>query len=290
MKRNKKFLYWFFTLIFWFAIILVFALFDTSNLWNSWGAQEDGTFNYPGVGYLSLLLFKIVLYFFVPSIVTTLIWVFDERGDFLKRFLKTLNKWFLVVFVVKLLSDSFFELDRIFGLSLFRSINDIQTLTGIIITWFFTSVASNDEIESVTANSPYFLLRKEITERVLELVESTNFIDIATITSKDHNKDEFKNGLYFLYNESNEVVYVGKVGNGPTTSLYHRLIGHGSGAHKNAYWWKEVYKCKFYRFVGLDDKEILQIERLSIFGKSQPKYNDEPIRDEDMCKLKNKVN
>jgi excinuclease UvrABC nuclease subunit len=42
---------------------------------------------------------------------------------------------------------------------------------------------------------------------------------------------KYKSGIYFLYNNKNEVIYVGKVGNGEYTSLYDRMVGHGSGSH-----------------------------------------------------------
>ena len=41
---------------------------------------------------------------------------------------------FLSLLIIKLMSDSIFELDRIFGLTFFNSIKDVQTLIGFILT------------------------------------------------------------------------------------------------------------------------------------------------------------
>jgi len=113
--------------------------------------------------------------------------------------------------------------------------------------------------------------------KVICLVESQEYINIDTITSKDHGiKTTYKQGLYFLYEDSDQPVYIGKIGDFDNTSLYSRLIGHGSGAHNQEFWFKTIKKCKFNRFIGLDNKQLFQIERLAISVKN-PKFNDTKV-------------
>lgn len=96
-------------------------------------------------------------------------------------------------------------------------------------------------------------------------------------TSKDIIKQKYKgengkNGIYFLYNEKQEIIYIGKVGNGLVTSFYHRLYGHGNGAHKNTQWFQnECSQYRFRRFPNATDDDLRVIERLMIFRKGQPK-------------------
>lgn len=79
---------------------------------------------------------------------------------------------------------------------------------------------------------------------------------------------DYKSGIYFLYDNENEVIYVGMVGNAPNTSLYDRMCGHGSGSHKmkESRWYSEVIFGRFHKFDNLDDCELRKIERLAIFG------------------------
>ena len=104
-------------------------------------------------------------------------------------------------------------------------------------------------------------------------------------------KTSFKCGLYFLFNEEYEILYIGMVGNASNTSLYDRMVGHGSGSHKqkDKRWYSFVKWCKFYRFNGLNDNELKQLERLAIFGMGQPPYNDVDINKEDILFLYNKI-
>jgi hypothetical protein len=48
--------------------------------------------------------------------------------------LTSLNIWFLVLLIIKLFADSIFEIDRIFGIAVFNSIKDVQTLIGFVLT------------------------------------------------------------------------------------------------------------------------------------------------------------
>lgn len=86
-------------------------------------------------------------------------------------------------------------------------------------------------------------------------------------------KTTYKQGLYFLYNDSDDVIYVGIVGDTDCTSLYDRMIGHGKGSHSVESWYAEVSYGKFCKFdISLDELKV--IERLAISGMGQPMYND----------------
>lgn len=120
-------------------IIIVFALSDISLIWSSWGKQEDGTFIKPdGLSYILLVVFKFVLYF-LPSLIISIPLVFNNKDKINKKkylyyFLKVSSVWFLIMLSTKLIAESIFEIDRIFGITLLNSIKDIQTLIGFIVT------------------------------------------------------------------------------------------------------------------------------------------------------------
>ena len=86
--------------------------------------------------------------------------------------------------------------------------------------------------------------------------------------------DKGKNGIYFLYNDKKEVIYVGMVSNAPWTSFYHRMYGHGTGAHKIEHWFTECRSCRFKQFPHVTKDDLRVIERMMIFRKGQPRYND----------------
>ncbi|MBM7453812.1 hypothetical protein JN09_001145 [Acholeplasma morum] len=126
-------------------------------------------------------------------------------------------------------------------------------------------------------------------ETLINLIEAEPFIQkIDIISGKYGVNSEYKNGIYFLYDKDEQVVYIGKVGNGKSTSLYSRLTGHGSGSHKVEYWWKEIVKCKFKSFQDLTNRELNQIERLAI-NKKGPKFNDVKINDSEAEIIINKI-
>ena len=49
------------------------------------------------------------------------------------------------------------------------------------------------------------------------------------------NNDSYKSGLYFLYNDLNECIYVGQTGNGEYASLYMRMVVNVDVAHKKRF-------------------------------------------------------
>lgn len=127
------------------GIIVWFTLIGIADVWNSWGLQtnlENGeTFwVYPGWEYLLLIAFKFSIYFIPPVFFAFSASMKNKKKIRSKRiylyyFLNWLNIWFLLLLVIKLAAESIFELDRIFGFTIFNSIKDVQTLIGYILTF-----------------------------------------------------------------------------------------------------------------------------------------------------------
>lgn len=83
-----------------------------------------------------------------------------------------------------------------------------------------------------------------------------------------------KNGIYFLYDKDDIVIYVGMTGDGKTASFYSRIYKNGNSAHCNKPWFSEVKKFRFKSFSRLEKEELILIERLMIYKNNQPIYND----------------
>lgn len=140
MKSKKRFrsLFLILGILAPIIVIIILVALDSVSVWDTWGLQEDGSIIYPGLEYLLLLLFKFSLYIF-PSAIISIGLTIENKKQLQKKkyvyyFLSTLNVWFLALLIIKLMSDSIFELDRIFGLTIFNSIKDVQTLIGFILT------------------------------------------------------------------------------------------------------------------------------------------------------------
>lgn len=116
--------------------------------------------------------------------------------------------------------------------------------------------------------------RKELIRKICTLVESSNRLPLTLMEGDECKSERYKKGLYFLYNKDDVCIYVGQVGGGQT-SLYHRMIGHCGGSHKQAdsRWYHLVKYGKWYKF-NLEGQELDIIERLAICGMDQPIYND----------------
>ena len=118
-------------------------------------------------------------------------------------------------------------------------------------------------------------MKRKLMEKICELVDKGPSLSLTQMESKQCKTDEDKKGLYFLYNKENQCIYVGKVGGGIYTSLFHRMVGHywGSHKHKDSRWYSSIAYGKWYRF-NIEGKELSLIERLAIYSKGQPIYND----------------
>lgn len=85
------------------------------------------------------------------------------------------------------------------------------------------------------------------------------------------------------------MIYVGKVGDGKFTSFYHRMYGHGNGAHCKKKWFNEVKKFRFKSFPNITKQELTLIERLMIYINKQPKYNDKLLIKSDYKEIMDKL-
>lgn len=117
--------------------------------------------------------------------------------------------------------------------------------------------------------------RSEFINKLLKIFDEVQIIN----NTKDDITREYvdakgKNGIYFLYNQMHEVIYVGMTADGETASVYSRLYGNGSGAHCNKPWFAECTGIKFKPFPNATKDDLAIIERLMIYGQGQPKYND----------------
>ncbi|MDR2090692.1 MAG: hypothetical protein LBP62_03460 [Clostridiales bacterium] len=117
---------------------IVFTIFDISLIWDSWGVQPNGDINYPNYMYFSMIFFKLSIYFIPPALFAMGNRIENkqrvERKIFQYYFINALNAWFLFLLITKLFADTIFETDRIFNITLFNSIKDIQTLIGFVLT------------------------------------------------------------------------------------------------------------------------------------------------------------
>lgn len=115
--------------------------------------------------------------------------------------------------------------------------------------------------------------REELMNKIKLKIEEELIQDMNKdfVTSKYKDK---KNGIYFLYDENEIVIYVGKCGNGKRTSFYDRMYGHGNSAHCHKEWFKYVKKFRFRAFPKLESDALCKVERLMIYANNQPIYND----------------
>ena len=116
------------------VIIVAFAVCDMSALFNSWTAEGVN----PDWRYIWLIIFKLTIYVFPPLIGMAGFYIDNKeqivKHRFLYYFVRALNVHFLVLLCIKLIADSILELDKIWGIELFNSIKDVQTLIGYVVT------------------------------------------------------------------------------------------------------------------------------------------------------------
>ena len=125
------------------------------------------------------------------------------------------------------------------------------------------------------------MTKLELQDKIVELVNKTSNISVSDMEKKALcGKEEYRQGLYFLYNSSETIIYIGKVGSGERTSLYDRMKGHGPGSHskKDKRWYSEVSFGRFNKFDKFNDSEIAVLERLAI-SKCGTVYNDKDTDD-----------
>ncbi len=111
-------------------------------------------------------------------------------------------------------------------------------------------------------------------------------IDKNFISSNFNDK---KNGIYILYDENENVRYIGQCGDSEYTSFYHRIYLHGGGAHCKKDWFDNIKKFRFKEFPDLDSQLLNKVERLMIYAYDQPIYNDGGITTEDCETIASKL-
>lgn len=117
--------------------------------------------------------------------------------------------------------------------------------------------------------------RTEIAIKICYCVYSETCITTQEISYRLHHSDEYKNGLYFVFDDSNHVIYIGKVGPGKTASLYMRCIGNGKNAHSKETWYTQYARyIKFHKFPNYSDEQLLLAERIAILYE-RPIFNDQ---------------
>lgn len=108
---------------------------------------------------------------------------------------------------------------------------------------------------------------RRIAESICEHVSSADMINVSDIKYSSHRGENFKNGLYCVYDEFSNVIYIGMISDGKRTSLYDRFIGHGSGCHKHSTWYNQACTVRFFRFNELNTEQLRLAERVAILAK-----------------------
>ena len=128
----------------------------------------------------------------------------------------------------------------------------------------------------------------DLSDAVFKKIDGEKKLSKAEMESKysKGEKKNYKQGIYFLYDDSDNIIYVGKVGDYEKTSLRDRMVGHGSGSHKekDKDWYDLVKEGKFHQFPSLTNKQLEQIERLMI-ARLKPRYNDVSIEDDEIDEI-----
>lgn len=116
------------------VIIVIFISNDMGLLFESWTDSKIS----PDWRYIWLIVFKLTLYILPPLIGMIGFYVENKAGvkknRFWYYFVRALNIHFLALLCIKLFADSILELDKIWGIELFNSIKDVQTLIGYVVT------------------------------------------------------------------------------------------------------------------------------------------------------------
>ena len=108
---------------------------------------------------------------------------------------------------------------------------------------------------------------RKIAKNICERVSLSDMIKVSDITYSSHRGEGFKNGLYFVYDSSNNIIYIGMISDGKRTSLYDRFKGHGSGCHKHSTWYNQACIVRFCHFKDLNTEQLRLAERVAILAK-----------------------
>lgn len=189
------------------ASIVAFTINDVSSIWNTWGLQEDGSWIYPDLfNYFLLLLFKFVLYGLIPLFVSFGKYFDGRRKKYGYYLLTSLNYWFLTVLVLKLVCDSILEVDKIFGITIFNSVKDIQTLIGFIVTFI---IKKNYKFEPGIIEKQNYVFAERVKTLFNKNVQKKSLSELSGKNAKNDN--DLKSGyfIYALY-ENDKLMKIGK--------------------------------------------------------------------------------
>ena len=111
--------------------------------------------------------------------------------------------------------------------------------------------------------------RDAIASQICKRIESSTLLDINSVLECAGTWSNHHSGIYFLYNNYYELIYIGKIGFGGQNNLQKRMREHRSDS-----WFAEVRYARFCKFPQMGDVQLSVAERLSIIYMGQPVYND----------------
>lgn len=105
---------------------------------------------------------------------------------------------------------------------------------------------------------------KELTQFICNAVLTEPYIDKSDMENSSiyGRSTSYKNGLLFLFDACDELIYISKVGTGKDTSVYDRLVGHGSGGLNEKCWYPEIVKGKFLKLEKFEKFEVRDLEQI----------------------------
>lgn len=112
--------------------------------------------------------------------------------------------------------------------------------------------------------------RNDIAKRIFDKVDSEPLVSIDDIVGPRGLRTRRYCGLYFLYNTSKKIIYIGQLKYGGKSDLRQRLLQH----RRKRYWFKEVKFVRFHKFSSIGESKLDIAERLVIMFTGQPIYND----------------
>lgn len=198
------------------GVVIFYAKMDFADTWKTWGKQEDGSRIWPDWTYILLILYKIIIYLFIPIVYTIVLSKYNDKHygkkKYWKYLLNVLNAWFLVLLVIKLFCNTIFETDRVFGIEFFSSINDIQTLVGFILTFILKrniKIEPEYKMQKDTVND--FVKDLKITKSYEVSLDSTNnALNLEFRINEDFPikpQNEFFNVIYIYYLKDMKINY-----------------------------------------------------------------------------------
>ena len=113
----------------------------------------------------------------------------------------------------------------------------------------------------------------DIDEIIKKNLKKEELDEIKKSDGREKNSPECckkSSSIYFLYNDKEEIIYIGETG----ASVKHRLFTDGSGSHDKKGWISKVRKLRYYKNDEMDPNSRKTIER-ALIQKHNPKYNND---------------